>query len=326
MKRLSLLSTKSTPLFSLVRQGHQEVVVHGVACASDSELSGFADLTIVARSLLKPFQALAICTEALRMSAGELLVLAAASHSGQPEHIKALGLFAQDLKVDPEQLRCPACFPMDNEKAEGMRATGLAPARLCHPCAGKHLFMLAACVEAKWPLEDYLSGDHRIQKRIMDFVESYAQPSPQSSTQWIPDSCGAPTAVLRATALANLWKRFAVDQTPAATSLKEAWIKSPYLSGGHGRLDSNLTATFAGRLIAKEGADGLLVVQSIEKGDTSTALVKIASGYNSKYLALGLIGALKRSEKLTVLFQELAGYLETQLSQYHPQDQLPEFF
>ena len=298
------------------------MVVHGVACASEAETSGFTDLTIVARSLLKPFQALAICTETMRRAAGDRLILSMASHSGQSEHLKALEAFAQDLKVNLEQLRCPACFPMDNEEAEGMRATGQAPGRLCHPCAGKHLFMLAACVEARLPTENYVAADHPIQKRIMDSVESYAE----SPLEWISDSCGVPTAALQFRALANLWKRFAVDKTQTAMSLKESWIKFPYLSGGKGRLDSILTATFAGRLVAKEGADGLLVVQSIEQGDTSTALVKIASGYNSKYLALGLMSALKRSEKLSLLFRDLAGYLETQLSQYYPQDQLPEFY
>ena len=324
LKRSTQISTTSIPLFALSRQGHQEVVVHGIAFASDSDMGNLADLTIVARSLLKPFQVLAICSESLRKSAGDRLVLAAASHSGQPEHLKALRAFAQDLNVDPDQLRCPACFPMDSGEAERMRATGQAPEPLCHPCAGKHLLMLAGCVEARLPIDNYFSADHPIQKRIMDSVESYAQ-STQWSMQWVADSCGVPTAVLPVRALAHLWKRFAQDKTPAAMSLKESWIKFPYLSGGQGRLDSTLTATFPGRLVAKEGADGLLVVQSIEQDDSSTALVKIASGYNSKYLALGLISALKRSRNLSLLFQELAGYLETQLNQYHPQDQLPEF-
>ena len=73
--------------------------------------------------------------------------------------------------------------------------------------------------------------------------------------------------------------------------------KEPDLVGGYNRLDTTVIKSCEGKVIAKEGADGLLVL-AIEHPDYKDGLgvvIKIAHGWNPQatwYVARGILGCL----------------------------------
>ena len=77
----------------------------------------------------------------------------------------------------------------------------------------------------------------------------------------------------------------------------EAMVKKPDLVGGFNRLDSTIIKAGKGKVIAKEGADGLLGMAIIHP-DYPKGLgvaVKIAHGWNSQatwYIARAVLGVL----------------------------------
>ena len=74
-------------------------------------------------------------------------------------------------------------------------------------------------------------------------------------------------------------------------------VRNPDLVGGFNRLDSTIIKAGAGRVIAKEGADGLLglAIEHPDYPDGLGVVVKIAHGWNSSatwYIARAILGVL----------------------------------
>lgn len=309
----------SKPIFSFSRRGHPEVIVHGITAfkVQSQVLSGeFADTQIVTRSLLKPWQA---------MGAGgyqgsdPMWSMAIASHSGQATHIDQLVNLLEKTGAKEADLMCPRAFPMDPNLAAQLRISGEKPSRLLHPCAGKHILMIAAARAEGSPIEQYWHDDHPVQKRIQSLVGKEAS----EKISWVTDSCGLPVAVMSVRALLNMYERFALDTTEASMALKKLWTENPRLIGGARRLDSDITEMSGGYLIAKEGADGLLVVQSLPQDGNSIAsiFIKISSGYNAAHLSLALWCALSARPVLPKVFEDLKTYLRSRVEEWAPKDQ-----
>jgi L-asparaginase II len=208
---------------------------------------------------------------------------------------------------------------MDPSIAAQLRLSGEQPSRLQHPCAGKHLLMLAAARNSQDATVEYWHEDHPVQKRIQALVGREAN----EKITWVLDSCGLPVAAMSVRALLNMYERFALDRSEPAMALKKLWTENPKLIGGARRLDSEITEFSQGRLIAKEGADGLLVVQSLPDGEGSVSsfFIKISSGYNASHLALGLWCALSSRPILPRIFEELKEYLKSRFEEWAPKDQ-----
>ena len=314
-----LLSAK--PIFSLSRRGIPEVVIHGVTAfkTQDQTLkSQAADVMFVTRSLLKPWQALG----AGGFSGDDpVWTMSISSHSGQPMHIEQLTALMERTHAKESELVCPRAFPLDPVISAQLRAAGNKPSRLQHPCAGKHLLMIAAAKAENGGVstENYWHDDHPVQKRIQALVGREAN----EKINWVPDSCGLPVAVMTVRAMLNMYERFALDNSIPAQALKTLWTKNPRLIGGTRRLDSDITEMSGGKLIAKEGADGLLVVQSLPHDGNSVAsfFVKISSGYNAAHLALSLWAGLSVMPVLPKAFEELKEYLRSRLEEWSPKDQ-----
>ncbi len=321
-----LLDIRS-PHFALARQGVAEVVVTGASYFKvqhgDTE-GDDAGLWVVARSLLKPWQFLAGAQEV--MGEESYWALGLASHSGQAEHREHLARFAQDIGISADQLICPRSYPMDSLEAFKLQSQKEPPSRLYHPCAGKHLGALALAKAKGWSLDNYWDLEHPLQKQLTTIIGQQIGEKPI----WMADSCGLPTIAMTVKAHLKIWERFLSSQEATYKRVKDLWLKNFLLVGGVGRLESDIMEFGSGRLIAKEGADGLLVVGSIPRtGEPSAvAFIKLASGYNSTYLALALWSMLSRAQTLTPTFKDLASYLRSRLESWVPRDQellLPPF-
>src|SRR5665811_2602828 len=113
----------------------------------------------------RQIQALAMLRAGLDLD-GELLALAAGSHSGESFHLEGVqrilagaGLGEQDLQNTPD-------FPYEELARNAWIASGREPTSLAQNCSGKHSAMLATCVAAGWDTATYLELLHPLQQLI----------------------------------------------------------------------------------------------------------------------------------------------------------------
>ncbi len=271
--------------------------------------------SFVTRSLLKPWQYLS----ANMTEQEDFWSVALGCHSGQDIHIKALAELAKVAKADEHDLICPRVLPIDGKVRAAMKVSGARPSRIHHPCAGKHLLMLAACDRYGYRRQDYWHEDHPVQKQIHALVGRNAS----KEIKWVQDDCGLPTAVMSVECHLNMWEKLALDENQDVEVMRKLWVNNPILLAGHNRLTTDLLERFAGRILVKEAGGGLLMVQSLpEIGQpVAGAFVKLASGFRKDHLALGLYALLKQQEKLPAVFEELLHYLYSHLEDWVPEDQ-----
>ena len=97
------------------------------------------------RSSNKPFQATAMLRCGLPLD-GELLALAAASHSGEDFHVAGVRKILAGAGLTEDDLQCPPDLPLDTATARRWPRPGAGPDRVHMNCSGKHAAMLATCV------------------------------------------------------------------------------------------------------------------------------------------------------------------------------------
>jgi hypothetical protein len=154
------------------------------------------------RSANKPLQAAAMLRCGLDLD-GELLALAAASHSGEDFHVDGVRKILSGAGLSEDDLRCPPAWPLDPETARRLIARGEGESRIRMNCSGKHAAMLATCAANRWPTAGYLAPGHPLQQAIRRTVEELA--GEQVSATGV-DGCGAPLFALTLTGLARAFR------------------------------------------------------------------------------------------------------------------------
>jgi L-asparaginase II len=314
-----------TPLFALARRGIAEVVITGVSyfkTENGAILGSDPSVVMIARSLLKPWQFLACDTGGTEA----FWALGLSSHSGQAHHMDELQHLSQVAQAGEDELFCPRGYPLDPGVSSVMQNAGIKPSRMHHPCAGKHLLMLAACRRHDFPIDRYWDSDHPIQKRVTNLIGQYIHEKPI----WMTDSCGLPTMAVSARGMIGMWERLITSDDPKVLRMRQIWHENIRLVGGYGRLESDIMEASKGRIIAKEGADGLLMLTCQREGNhpSATCFIKLASGYSTTYLALALWSILSRTPDLPPAFRTVNDYLKSRLEKWVPGDQelvLPPF-
>ena len=276
------------------------------------------ELVCVSRTLLKPWQFLA----ADAFGPEPYWALGIATHAGQPMHLEAMMQLMAAAKAEENDLICPRAWPLDAMASAHLRVFGEQQSRLHHPCAGKHLMMIAACHRHGYSPENYWNIEHPLQRRVLNLV---GRESAEKLT-WVTDSCGLPVAAMSLRALLFMYEKLALADDERATALKTMWCEHARLVGGQRRLDSDLIEFSGRRVIAKEGADGLMVVQSLPQTGTAanqiaTCIIKLASGYHPAHMALALWATLSRAHDLPPVFVDLTEYLRSRLEEWVPRDQ-----
>lgn len=230
-----------------------------VLLAADSSVLvslGETDVPMFPRSSNKPMQAVGMVEAGLHLEPA-LLALAAASHSGGPEHVAgAERMLAQHGRTAAD-LQCAIGMPIgDNERRSYIRAGG-EPARVVTDCSGKHAAFIATSVINEWPLDSYLDRSHPVQVACRAAVERLAG-EPVASVS--VDGCGAPLFALTLTGLARAFRAMAVapSSTPEGR-VADAMRAHPEMVGGIGR-DVTVAMQQVPGLIAKDGAEAVLAM------------------------------------------------------------------
>ena len=278
MEQLSSGDVSVNPVLAeVVRSGfvesrHRGVVVALAANGTFAFTAGSANAPVFPRSANKPLQAAALLRVGLPLE-GELLALAAASHSGEDFHAKGVHDILDLGGLTPDDLRCPPALPIDEPTARRLiRESDTPESRMRNNCSGKHAAMLVTCVANDWPTDSYLDLQHPLQRQIKKTIEELAR-EPVAATG--VDGCGAPLLALTLGGLARAFRALVLAEpgTPER-KVADAMRKFPEWTSGTDRDENRLMASVPG-LLLKAGAEG---VDAFALPDGSAAAVKIEDG------------------------------------------------
>lgn len=232
---------------------------------------GMATTAVYPRSANKPLQAAAMLRCGLELD-GELLALAAASHSGEDYHVAGVRKILASAGLTEDDLRCPPDWPLDDGAREAMARAGEPADRVHMNCSGKHAAMLATCVAAGWPTGSYTDPEHPLQQRIKAVVGSLAG---EPVTMTGVDGCGAPLLAISVAGLARAFRAM-VLAAPGSPERRvaDAMRAHPEWTSGTTRPERALMAAVPG-LLLKSGAEG---VEGFAISDGRAGAFKIDDG------------------------------------------------
>ncbi len=278
LEQLSPGETSVNPVLAeVVRSGFVESRHRGAvaALAADGTFAftaGSANTPVLPRSSNKPLQATAMLRAGLPLE-GELLALAAASHSGEDFHARGVHDILDFAGLTSADLRCPAALPLDEPTARALIRDSDAPeSRVRMNCSGKHAAMLATCIANDWPTGTYLDPEHPLQRHIRQTIEELAR-EPVAAVG--VDGCGAPLFALTLGGLARAFRTLVLAEPGTAERrVADAMRKFPEWTSGTARDENRLMTDIPG-LLLKGGAEG---VDAFALPDGSAAALKIEDG------------------------------------------------
>jgi len=260
----------------VVRSGFTESWHRGAVAGLDADGIQVIDVgqtgvPFFPRSANKPLQAAAMLRGGLDLN-GELLALAAASHSGEDFHVDGVRKILSGAGLSEDDLGCPPGWPLDPETARHLIERGEGESRIRMNCSGKHAAMLATCVANRWPTAGYLAPGHPLQQAILRAVEELT--SEQVSATGV-DGCGAPLFALTLTGLARAFRALVLSAagTPERR-VADAMRAYPAWTSGTRRDERKLMDAVPG-LLVKEGAEGVV---AFAFADGRSGAVKIDDG------------------------------------------------
>ncbi|MEV7815031.1 asparaginase [Streptomyces flaveolus] len=292
------------PVAHLVRGGVVEGIHYGsvVVLGTDGQVRfqlGDIEAAFYPRSAIKPVQAVAMLRAGLPLD-GELLSLAAASHSGEERHLAGTRRILELAGLAEDDLRNVPDMPFDPVVRDAWVREGRLPSRLAQNCSGKHAAMLWTAKLNGWSLDDYLAPEHPLQQAVAATVEELTG---QRVARVTVDGCGAPLFPISLHGLARALARItsAAPGTPEAR-VADAMREHAEMASGSGRDVAALMRAVPG-LLAKDGFEG---VQVAALPDGRAVAVKIADGANRARIPVAA-AALARAGVDPALLTEFAG-------------------
>jgi L-asparaginase II len=263
-------------LAEVVRSGFVESRHRGsvAVIAADGQVvhaAGPAAEPVFPRSSNKPFQAAAMLRCGLKLD-GELLALAAASHSGEDFHVAGVREILSSAGLTEGDLRCPPDMPLDQQASQAMMRAGAGPDRVHMNCSGKHAAMLATCVSAGWPTASYTHPQHPLQQEIRATIGRLAG---ETVSAVGVDGCGAPLMAISVIGLARAFRAVVLAEPGTAErAVADAMRAHPEWTSGTARPERALMAAVPG-LLLKSGAEG---VEGFALADGRAVAFKIEDG------------------------------------------------
>jgi L-asparaginase II len=234
------------------------------------ETYGDTERATYARSMIKPIQALPFvlsCAHEDAPDAMKAIALSCASHASEHIHIDFIREWHRKLGIDTEQaLACGPQNPDDETVFFEIIRAHEKPKRINNNCSGKHTGMIATAIKLGFSYTGYESYDHDIQKEVRRHLSAHSGID-HDKVSWGVDGCGIPTYAIPQAAIAKMMS--ALHGTSEALGLiRQATARHPYLFGGHGWVDSEITAITGGRIFSKVGAEGNYAAVLYDEGKT----------------------------------------------------------
>jgi len=241
-----------------------------------SQIGEDFDTPIFLRSAAKPFQAAILIKSGaykkFKLTKEELAVCSA-SHTGTKTHTDLVLSVLNKIGLTEKNLLCGIHSPLDTETKNYLIKNSIEPSEIHNNCSGKHAAMLAVCVANNWNIENYTDFEHPLQKEITAFISDFCK-IPQKEIIMGIDGCSAPVHALPLKNIGSGFLNLFLDEK--YSDLKETFKKFPSLIGGKNRLDTEIIQSSSGKLISKNGAEGLSITINPEK--KLALVVKIIDG------------------------------------------------
>lgn len=244
----------------IVRSGFVEGHHYGSVVALDADgrvawSVGDVENAVLPRSCNKPLQAVGMLRAGLDLD-GELLALAAASHSGEAFHLEGVRRILSSAGLDEAALLTPPDYPIDDlAKEEYLRAGG-QKSSIAMNCSGKHAAMLATCVVNGWDTATYLDADHPLQVAI---AETFADLTGEKVQVVAVDGCGAPLLSTSLSGLARAFRTVSLATEGPEKRVADAIRTHPEFTSGSRRDEATLLRAIPGA-IGKAGAESCYAV------------------------------------------------------------------
>ena len=292
------------PIFSIGRNKISEILVYGQTFILQDKNLIFGpkdtlDQKFMCRSLLKPWQ-----FEAMNIGdQHNYWSLCFASHSYQSIHKKALEDLKTKTSIEERDLQCPHDFPLDPKVKYELISDNTNPKKIFHQCSGKHIGFIHSSRIQNFDTKDYLSSTHPINQRFLANLKKHSLETPIVGI----DGCLNAAAGMSYQAFLHLCQATMDEPSEKMRLCFELWKDNPRLVGGINRLDSDISEDLGGEFLAKEGADGLIMVLHPET--KTTILTKIYHGVKKEWLVLALWSALKTLNSKEPHLHRLKDYL-----------------
>lgn len=317
LNKLNLLSSK--PIFGLMRGSALDVLVHGffgITVNGETLTPNTLSLKFSSRSLLKPWQFLNTGI----FNKEKFWAMGLSSSSGQPIHTEALRKLSAATDIDISTLVCPDSYPYDFAEMVKLVSNDVPKNKIYHFCCGKHLLMKYACKKIGSNPETYYAPENKLQQNLFNLINSITA----EKNHWVIDSCGVPTLFSSMKGHLDIWNTLSEKNDKKIRYIRNIWAFNPELIGGINRIDSCITKVSEGKVLAKEGADGLLALQYFDekKNERFTLILKLSQSVPDSYLGLALISILsKYSSDLPNTINDVLQYLRTKMNEWIKKDQ-----
>lgn len=278
------------PLVEYRRNGIAENTVHGaVSWVSGKNLvhSFGGNVEVYGRSMAKPLMMKVFAEEFRDAFDWDQKAISVSSHNGDTEHVRVVKSILSEGEWG--LMQAPRDVPLVQFGRQVRR-----PRRWYHTCSGEHAAILRGCRMKGWSRVGYVWPHHPFFQAYLAYLRGALE------NEWTDgviakDGCGLPTVSMTVTDLARLFANLVTEKDE--DWIWESMVRSPDLIGGFNRLDSTILKACNGRVIAKEGADGLLgmAVEHPDYPDGLGIVVKIAHGWNPQatwYIARFILGVL----------------------------------
>jgi len=256
-------------LVEVVRGDRVESWHSGIAVVVDANGTillriGDVDRSIYLRSAAKPLQALPLVASgaADRWSLTDAeIALACGSHAGEPIHVATAATMLQKAGRDASCLECGVHWPLGEEAARTLAASGGIPSALHNNCSGKHAgFICLACFRGLDP-SGYAQPSHPAMREVTAALAETTGISMDDARRGI-DGCSIPTFAIPLRALATGFARLGTGHrlspslSTAATRIRSAVAANPLMVAGTGRFDTRIATLFGETVLCKCGAEG----------------------------------------------------------------------
>ncbi len=278
------------PLVDYRRNGVSENTIHGAVAwySGDTCIHSFGgNVLCYGRSMMKLLYLKVFADDLKDVTTWHQKAISVASHNGTAQHVDA----AQSLLSEGEWglMQTPLDIPLVQFGRQVRR-----PRRWYNNSSGHHAAILKGCRIRGWNRSGYTLPSHPVFKAYLNVVRSYL------GSEWKPlrvarDGDGLPTLSMTVNELGRCYAGIARQRDD--DWIWESMVREPDLVGGYNRLDTTIIKSCAGKVIAKEGADGLLglAVDHPDFPDGLGIVIKIAHGWNPQatwYIARGILGVL----------------------------------
>lgn len=274
---------------------------------------GDVEQPVYPRSSIKMVQALPMletgAAEAYALT-DEEVAIACASHAASAAHLATVARMLGRIGVGEDALACGPRRPGDEAMQAELARAGDKPRRIHNCCSGKHAGMILAARHIGQPIAGYHRPEHAVQQRVAGAMEQMTGLDLFAAPRSV-DGCSLPIWALPLGNLALAMARIAdphdqPDARQAAIArLWQAQAAAPEMVDGAGSFVSETIRLAAGRIVVKNGAEGVQIAAIRDSG--LGIAVKAADGAD-RAAQVALAALLLR-------FAEPAGALRAHLAQ-----------